>query len=148
MSEKHLYMNKLYIIGTILNLPFVVRMNNTRVHFVYVYSIFRIGIRLFDFEETRSVLGENKWHLHVNMQSMGALWNMIEYYRYLQVSWKSSIFMIVAVIWTATCIIIGTTGSIETNLYSINQVILIIIAMALLMNFKVMQFTSMNYLIK
>lgn len=73
------------------------------------------------------------------MQTLGAFWNLVEYYRYLQISWITSVGMIIAVIWTATCMIIGTTGSYDAQLYSINQIGTIMIGMALLLNLKLMQ---------
>ena len=106
-TDVHFYVSIAYLAFCPVIFVFSTRKNTVFMHISFLYMIVALPLRLLGFENTRSSLTDQQWIVRLLILALASFWNLIEYSRFLPTKIVSVIVMLLCVIYTTLCIIVG-----------------------------------------
>ena len=114
-SERQLYINIAYQIGSLLNIAIIVRMNSILMHIAFSYMMIRLPIRLLDFEQSQNTKVETEWVHHLVFVSIGAVMNILEYSRFIPRKPFPLLLIFIGLIYLSAAAKVGLAGEFDLN---------------------------------
>ena len=112
-TDRHFYVSLVYIILTLINIYITMRKNKWLMHISFFFMIVSLPLRLVNFENIKEAIGDYKWTIQLIVYSLGAIWNISQYSRFLPLHPLSILMMFVSLFYTAFCVNIGVLGKLD-----------------------------------